>query len=100
MRSSLASVRPTQLMLRDLICTIRPTLVRGQALQINLDGEVVTRLGRYNVWTVFTLEDILCAVLHKLFEAANVDGNEDLGLGFGCGEMVGDAIEVRNDLVN
>ena len=80
--------------------TIRPTLVRGQALQINLDGEIIARLRRYNIRTVFTLKDILCTVLHKLFEAANIDGNEDLGLGFGCGQMVGNPIEVRDDLIN
>lgn len=87
-------------MSRDYYLTIRLTLVWGQTLQINLYGEVVARLGRYNIRTVFTLEDILCAVLHKLFEAADVDGNKDFGLGFGCREMVGDPIEVRNDLVN
>jgi hypothetical protein len=54
--------------------------VLREVLEVNLDGKVIARLGLDNVALVFTLEDLLSAILDELVVAFDVDGNEDLCL--------------------
>jgi len=66
-----------------------------------LNRKVVSRLWLDDIWTIFTLEHIVCTVLDELMEAFYRDGNENLGLGrVGGGDVVGDAVEVGDDLVD
>jgi hypothetical protein len=55
-------------------------LVGGEVLEVNLDGEVVARLGLDNIALVFAFEDLLSAILNELLVALDVDGDEDLCL--------------------
>ena len=55
-------------------------MVGGEVLEVNLDREVVTRLGLDDVALVFAFEDLLGAILNKLLVALDVDGDEDLCL--------------------
>ena len=77
-----------------------PTLVFRQVLQIDQHGEVVARLGGYNVGAILALEDRLGAVLHQFAEAFDLQRDEDLGLALGGGDVEGDAVEIGDDLVN
>jgi hypothetical protein len=55
-------------------------LVGGEVLEINLNGEVVARFRLNNIALIFTLEDLLGAILDELLVAFDVDGDEDLCL--------------------
>jgi hypothetical protein len=55
-------------------------LIGGEVLEIDLNGEIVARFGLDNVALVFTLEDLLGAILDELLVALDVDGDEDLCL--------------------
>ena len=77
-----------------------PTLVFRQVLQIHQHGEVVARLGGYNVGAILALEDRLGAVLHQFAEAFDLQRDEDLGLALGGGDVEGNAVEVGDDLVD
>lgn len=76
------------------------TLVFGQILQVDQNGEVVARLGLYNIGTVFALEYCLCAVLDQFLEALDVQRDDNLGLALRGRDVEGDAIEVGHNLVN
>ena len=75
-------------------------LLGGEVLEVDFYGKVVALLGRDNVGAVFTLEDVLGAILDQLLEAFDVDGDEDLCLGGRSRDVEGDAIKVGDDLVN
>lgn len=68
--------------------------------KIDLDGEVISLFWGDNVWTVFSLEDVLSAVLEEFVKAFYGDGDEDFRFCFGGGDVEGDAIEIGDDLVN
>lgn len=76
------------------------TLIFGEILQVYEHREVVARLRCHNIRAILALEDSLGAVLDKLREALDLEGNEDLGLAFGSRDMEGYAIEVGDDLVD
>ena len=76
------------------------TLVFWQALQVYLDGEVVSRLGLDNVRPVLALQDGLCTILDEFVEAFDAQRHDNLGLALGSRDVEGDAIKVGDDLVN
>ena len=69
-------------------------------LQVDKYGKVVAWFRVDDEWTIFALQHILSAVFYELSKAFDGEGDEDLGLGVGGGEMEGDAIKVGDDLVN
>lgn len=68
--------------------------------EIDLHAEVVALLGLDYVRAIFALENCLGAVLDKLREALDGDGDEDLGFGVWCGDVESDIVEVGDDLVD
>lgn len=76
------------------------TFLGWQVFQVNQHGKVVACLGRYDVRSILPLEHLLGAVLHQLLEAADLNGEEDLCLRLWSGDVVKDAIEIGNGLVD
>jgi hypothetical protein len=76
------------------------TFIGWQVVEIYQDGEVVASLGRYDVGTVLAREDLLGAILDEVSEAADLEGDEDLALGLGGGDVEGDTIKVGYGLVD
>ena len=68
--------------------------------QVDKYGKVIAWFRVDNEWTIFALQHLLSAVLYELSEAFDGEGDEDLGLGIRGGEVEGDAVKVRDDLVN
>lgn len=75
-------------------------LALGEVLKVHLNTEVVALLGSDDVGTVFTLQDLLGAVLDQFAVAFYAGGNENACLGLGCADVEGDIVEVGDDLVN
>lgn len=75
-------------------------MVGRQIVQIDQHRKVIARFRRYNTCAVFSLEDLLGAIPQKLFVAFDCNGDEDFGFTFGCRDVKGDVVEVRNNLVN
>lgn len=75
-------------------------LALGEVLEVDLDTEVVALLGSNDVWAVFTLQDLLGAVLDQFAVAFYAGGDEDACLGLGCADVEGDIVEVGDNLVN
>jgi hypothetical protein len=71
-----------------------PTFILRKALQIDLDREVVTAFWQNYVGAIFPFQHLLCAVLEKLVEAPDLNGNKNLGLGFWGRYMESHTIEV------
>ena len=65
-----------------------------------MNTEVVALLGSNNVGTVFTLQDLLGAVLDQFAVAFYAGGDEDACLGLGCADVEGDIVEVGDNLVD
>ena len=68
-------------------------LALGKVLKVDLNTEVVALLRSDDVGTVFTLQDLLGAVLDQFAVAFYAGGNEDACLGLGCADMEGDIVE-------
>lgn len=79
---------------------IASLLFGGEVLEVDLDGEVIAGFGRDNKVAIFAVEDLLSAVANKVLEASDLEGDEDLGLGFGGGDVEDDAIKVGDSLVD
>ena len=77
-----------------------PTSLLGEILQVNQHREIVSALWRNDVGPIFPFQHLLCAVLQKLLEAPNIDGDEDLRFGFGRGDVESNTVEIRDSLVN
>lgn len=75
-------------------------LLGGEILQVDDNGEVIAVLGSHDIGAVLALQDLLGAILNELLEAADLNRDEDLGLGFGGRNVEGDAIKVGDGLVN
>ena len=75
-------------------------LALGEVLQVDLNTEVVALLGGDDVGAVFTLQDLLGAVLDQFAVAFYAGGNEDACLGLGCADVEGDIVEVGDNLVD
>ena len=75
-------------------------LALGKVLKVDLNTEVVALLGSDDVGTVFTLQDLLGAVLDQFAVAFYAGGDEDACLGLGCADVEGDIVEVGDNLVN
>ena len=75
-------------------------LALGEVLQVDLNTEVVALLGSDDVGAVFTLQDLLGAVLDQFAVAFYAGGNEDACLGLGCADVEGDIVEVGDNLVD
>lgn len=75
-------------------------LALGKVLKVDLNTEVVALLRSDDVGTVFTLQDLLGAVLDQFAVAFYAGGNEDACLGLGCADVEGDIVEVGDNLVD
>lgn len=79
---------------------IASLLFGGKVLKVDLDGEVITGLGRDNEIAIFAVEDLLSAVANEILEASDLERDEDLGLGFGGRDVEDDAVKVGDSLVD
>lgn len=75
-------------------------LLSRKVLQVDQHRKVITGLRSHDVRTIFALQHLLGAVLHELTEAFDLKGDEDLGLGFGGGNVESDAVKVGDDLID
>ena len=74
-------------------------MISRQTAEIYLYGEVIARFRSNYIRTIFSFEDLLCAVLKKLFVAFNGDGDNYLGFRFGGREVESDAVEIGDHLI-
>ena len=75
-------------------------LFGGEVLKIDQNREVITSLGSDNEIAIFAVEDLLSAVANEILKASDLEGDEDLGLGFGSGDVEDDAVKVGDGLVD
>lgn len=80
--------------------SIAGLLFGGEVLEVDLDGKVIAGLGRDNEIGIFAVEDLLSAIANEILEASNLERDEDLGLGFGGGDVEDDAVKVGDSLVD
>jgi hypothetical protein len=76
------------------------TFILREAIEVDLDREVVPVLGRDNVGAVFTLKDLLGAILQKLIKALDLDGHKYFSLSFRSRDVKGNAVKVGHGLVD
>lgn len=85
----------------DALDQVLLLLLRGRQLfEVHEDAEVVALLGRRDERAILPLQDLLRAILQELVEALDVDADEDLRFAGGGGDVEGDVVEVRDDLVD
>jgi hypothetical protein len=82
------------------MAALYPTLALGKLLQVDHDGEVVAGLGGDHVVAVLPLEDFLSAILNQILVASYLERQDDLRLGFGGRDVEGNAVKVRDCLVD
>jgi len=76
------------------------TLLSWQILQVDQDREVVGVLWRDDILAVLALQDVFGTILNEFLVAPDLDGDEDLGLGLGRGDVEGDTVKVGHGLID
>ena len=79
---------------------IASLLFGGKVLEIDQDGEIVAGFRSNNKIAIFAVEDLLSAIADEILEASDLERDEDLGLGFGSGDVEDDAVKVGDSLVD
>jgi hypothetical protein len=71
-----------------------PTFIIWKTVQVNLNREVVSGFRRNDIGAIFSLQDLLGAILQELIVTFDLNGHQDLRFGFRSRNMERNTVEV------